>query len=489
MISSIPDFRGRHDAESEYEADICPDRLYRITRFRPNGFFRSGQEPPSGGGPAPGAKAKPPVVSVSGNGLYLRIRGYPEPYDGKLSLLFAMENKDGTCYLNQFEKRYDVAPDPKTLWKDLKVGDDAGYPADNEASVCEILPGGGHMAVAASRRGRSHAHSGKPRDDSFFLDSDRDTGWTAAAVADGAGSARFSRKGSELACRTAVGEFLAIMRNGDQDRLEAILGEFKGRAEGVISLRSDRLGPLPAEEGGAVQDPTSLVLNPVVRAYKAIEEEVERRRAGGRGGPVEIRDYHTTLLFAALKRFRFGYCIASFWIGDGGLALCNPDGTGEAIVLGSPDAGEFAGQTRFLTMGEELDDKRGVRERIFFSFPEDFEALILATDGVTDPYFPSEESILSPEAWKHFWERILREGDGENPGCRELFSEDADGSLRQKDLLGWLGFWRKGEHDDRTILVVKKHPESRVIRGRRGQGPAAGTDGAPPPGTDGPRSG
>ncbi|MDR3204728.1 MAG: protein phosphatase 2C domain-containing protein, partial [Deltaproteobacteria bacterium] len=44
---------------------------------------------------------------------------------------------------------------------------------------------------------------GKPRDDSFFFDHDEESGCTFVAVADGAGSVRFSRQGSTIACQYA----------------------------------------------------------------------------------------------------------------------------------------------------------------------------------------------------------------------------------------------------------------------------------------------
>ena len=60
--------------------------------------------------------------------------------------------------------------------------------------------------IAASVRWRSHANVGKPRDDAFHFAFDKNSGWNFVAVADGAGSAKYSRKGSELATQTVVKE-------------------------------------------------------------------------------------------------------------------------------------------------------------------------------------------------------------------------------------------------------------------------------------------
>ena len=67
--------------------------------------------------------------------------------------------------------------------------------------------------VAASQRGRSHAQEGKPRDDHFKLHHCENSDWCIIAVADGAGSAKFSRKGSEIACETVVDYCKAQLQN------------------------------------------------------------------------------------------------------------------------------------------------------------------------------------------------------------------------------------------------------------------------------------
>ncbi|MDR1039958.1 MAG: protein phosphatase 2C domain-containing protein, partial [Deltaproteobacteria bacterium] len=225
---------------------------------------------------------------------------------------------------------------------------------------------------------------------------------------------------------------------------------------------------------------SSSVLDSAVKAYKAIAVEVERRnneeetkaettrtnRTNSKepGPPITLSDYHTTLLFAAFKRFEFGYFIASFWIGDGGLALYNPNDTMQVKLLGMPDAMEFSGEPSFLTMLDKLRPDIAI-DTVFFSFAEDFEALILATDGITNPFFPSEEKIKSDAEWIKFWNVPLKRGSNGNPGCPELF----DGSpvdVKGERLLDWLNFWVRGEHDDRTILIVKNHPDHRKIRAR-----------------------
>lgn len=96
-----------------------------------------------------------------------------------------------------------INPDPRDLWKDVPVPDGIEYPKENTAKEylkIQSLPDGTPQKdmVAASKRGRSHAQEGKPRDDHFCLYHDDVTNWYVMAVADGAGSACYSREGAKI---------------------------------------------------------------------------------------------------------------------------------------------------------------------------------------------------------------------------------------------------------------------------------------------------
>jgi hypothetical protein len=85
------------------------------------------------------------------------------------------------------------------------------------------------------------------------------------------------------------------------------------------------------------------------------------------------------------------YVIASFWVGDGGIGIYNKE-KNEVFVLGTPDSGEFAGQTRFLTMSDIFADG-AYANRVKFKIVEDFTALVLMTDGITDPKFQTDNNL------------------------------------------------------------------------------------------------
>ena len=64
-------------------------------------------------------------------------------------------------------------PDPRTLWKDIPTPRDTEYfKEDSQMQYVKVEEKDGiprKDIVAASQRGRSHAHEGKPRDDHFLL--------------------------------------------------------------------------------------------------------------------------------------------------------------------------------------------------------------------------------------------------------------------------------------------------------------------------------
>ncbi len=94
----------------------------------------------------------------------------------------------------------------------------------------------------------------------------------------------------------------------------------------------------------------------------------------------KVKSFSTTLL--ATVTFRDGADFAaSFWLGDGAIAAYGP--AGKVRVLGTPDSGEYAGQTRFLDADAVSD--AGFSKRISIGKWNDISHLVLMTDGVSDP--------------------------------------------------------------------------------------------------------
>jgi serine/threonine protein phosphatase PrpC len=375
----------------------------------------------------------------------------PQGFDGMLNFKIVL------VALEKFVRKsvpFYIAPDPKTLWNDLPVGDYAGYEYPDEKFEGTKIALIDKNLTVASCRGRSHAHVGKPRDDNYHFVCDSNSGWNILAVADGAGSAVFSRKGSDIACQSAVGflhktlaaENVANFFDENHDLFLSWKNDFKASVinDNDRSFEEEFRSKLPLD---------NIIYKCVYEAWSNINKERTTRSEETNNEKVSLNDYNTTLLFTAFKKFDFGYFFMSFWIGDGGMAIVDVDKTGRVLVLGSPDSGEFAGQTRFLTTKGEIDLAK-VKTRTYFSFADDFESVILVTDGITDPYFPSDEMVGSEDMWKKFWTKILRYGDGENPGCSEIYDKNLPNETRSEALRKWLDFWSKGNHDDRTILIV-----------------------------------
>ena len=172
----------------------------------------------------------------------------------------------------------------------------------------------------------------------------------------------------------------------------------------------------------------------VFKAYKNIEEEAT---ISGR----EVKDFSTTLIVSICKKFKFGWFVGAFWVGDGGIGIYNKD-TKFLKVLGESDGGEFAGQTRFLTM-PEITQPAELYRRLRFDIVDEFTALILMTDGITDPKFETDANLLKFEKWDELWADLSKEVE---------FKDNNEKSADQ--LLKWLDFWSPGNHDDRTIAIL-----------------------------------
>lgn len=328
--------------------------------------------------------------------------------------------------LEQVTTRLIVNPDPKSLWKNLPSdkGDTYWKPDEDQ----QFIEGSnGWSLVAGSKRGRSHAQKGTFRDDDFFLYSQSQTGWQIAVVSDGAGSAKFSRRGSAIICKEG-GEHLEHALGGEEgDKLSAAVEAWQ--ANGLQTQDDDTPKRL-------IKKQLFVTLGYAAHfAFKRIREECELR--SDLGGVV--KDYSSTILIGITKRFPFGVFCASFNIGDGAIGVMHSDGTPE--LLCEPDGGDFSGQTRFLSQDTVTQDE--LLKRLKFSMVTDFESLYLMTDGISDPYFQTDKGMEMPERWAKLIQDIEAEA--------ALSHRDSDSGQR---LVSWLDFWSKGEHDDRTLAVI-----------------------------------
>ena len=131
--------------------------------------------------------------------------------------------------------------------------------------------------------------------------------------------------------------------------------------------------------------------------HRAAKLAVDAIEAEAQANGVAAKEYSTTLL-AAVARYDHGELfVATFWRGDGAIAAYGP--RGQVRLMGTPDSGEFSGETRFLDKAFVFDPDFG--KRVSIGRFEDVTALILMTDGVSDPKFGTDNNLADADAaWK-----------------------------------------------------------------------------------------
>lgn len=325
-------------------------------------------------------------------------------------------------------------PNPRDLWKSIPTDENIAYfKPDFDFGYVKITAeeDGLHPKdiVAASQRGRSHAQEGKARDDHFKLFHCPNSDWYIIAVADGAGSAQYSRKGSWVACETVV------------EHCKNLLLDNKDFEKAIIDYNGDRNDE--EKRKTLTQYVYDIVFKGAVKAHDAINRvaNLEQKKP---------KDFATTLMFAICKQYEFGWFIASFWVGDGAMCLYD-EKERTAKLLGIPDEGEFSGQTRFITMPEIFHERDVVSKRLKMTIVPDFTALLLMTDGVSDPMFETDKNLNDFSKWEAFYNK-LRNGFPEDEIKGVNLVNDNENA--KDELLSWLDFWSPGNHDDRTIAIL-----------------------------------
>ncbi|MEN9491237.1 MAG: hypothetical protein RJA63_1686 [Pseudomonadota bacterium] len=357
-----------------------------------------------------------------------RVSGSP-PLSGEFSLPVEyryVDDPDATVRSGSLA--FVVNPDPRTLWKDL--ASDRNAPFWKEDTAHESATGSHAKIVVARRRGRSHAHKGTCCDDDYFIHVDTEQGWHLAIVADGAGSAKFSRRGSQVATE-AAGKYLCEVFYDQRG---------KDLAKAIEAYGLSFVGALaPAENAIETQQLRKDLFTTLgYAAHKAVQE-IRAEAAASRSDLINnVKELSTTLLIGLAKKVGTRWFCAAYWVGDGAVAVYRHNK--EVILLGEPDSGEFSGQTRFLSADEVQQD--ALLRRLRFTCVEDMTGFVLMTDGVSDPKFPSEAQMATVAAWDMLWQDMDAEV--------HLHQDDEAG----KRLLEWLNFWAVGEYDDRTIAII-----------------------------------
>lgn len=349
-----------------------------------------------------------------------------------------------------------VNADPKDLWLNKPSNQNDLYAkTDSDKYAGAFLD---KRIVVASQRGRSHAHEGSFRDDHFYV-SALPGSWAAVAVADGAGSAKFSRQGSKIATEYLVETF---------DK-EVILDELSDLCSAYYTTAAAESAPpapvddpfFPEDTPTAEKEPSKEIISAEATSeqrllkikssiinilYKSVRDVHAKLVEFAQQEGISLKDLNTTLIFALVKKFDFGYVVLTFGVGDCPINVVVGD-LQDVRLLNVLDIGEFGGGTRFITM-PEIFNQPNMAARFAINKFENFSKLMLMTDGIYDAKFITENKLEDREAWKIF----LQDLGGQN---EDMAKVDFAADERIEDqLLAWLDFWSKGNHDDRTLAII-----------------------------------
>jgi serine/threonine protein phosphatase PrpC len=343
------------------------------------------------------------------------LSGEPEKAGEHPLLISYQQDNDPAQATQTADLNLVINSDPKSLWKNIPS--DTAVPfwkADSDSQGKTGLYG--WKLAAASKRGRSHAHVGSCRDDDFALHVDNESYWQIVAVADGAGSSEFSREGARIVAHHST-EVLSAQLLQTNTLLDELIARWQ------LDKNTDNEAALHQ----ALVDIFHVVLGSSIETIATLAKQQQ----------VAYRDFYSTLLIAAHKSFPNGEFVVGYWIGDGGLGIYN---SGQGIeLLGVSDSGEYAGQTRFLD--KNTLEPEDLSKRLHISSEKSFTALLLMTDGITDPLFETDHNLRALNHWDKLWQQI-----------QPLLADNPE--LSAQNLTDWLDFWSPGNHDDRTIALI-----------------------------------
>lgn len=309
---------------------------------------------------------------------------------------------------------------PKAMRPLLPWTADFSYKDNREET---LVSSSGWRLLAATRRGKMHANDGTHREDAYATMAGEN--FLVLAVSDGAGSSQYSRIGSEMAVR------------------EVSKRIYDGLAAKLNEPRSKPPEKLPDS------DAVAAIME------KAVDETVHLLREVASASGCRPQDLRCTLLVAVLLSCKDGGHIVLGQVGDGFFASLNPQDV--AVRHGTSDSGDFSGQVNTFVPDEDSQQK--FHDSLTHVQAQEVVALILCSDGIEDPFYPIEKNAavifhqLSVGVTTPLPDFTRQEAHGAIIGGGDLAHE----------ILGrWLAFEKRGENDDRTVLVL--HQEPFVVR-------------------------
>lgn len=329
-----------------------------------------------------------------------QIHGTPSQ-SGDIEIRYEIEeNGNSTVHRLQLY----INPNPRDLWQ--TIDSDPNAPFAKPDTAHDLIATTQGRLIAARVRGRSHAHNGTHCDDDYRIAHHERTGLHFIAVADGAGSAEFSRYGSQLAVNAAANTVWQLLDNNEK----------------FFRLPESE----PKDQKHALEN---LISNAAYQAFVAQKNAAETEQ-------IDIKKLACTLLIAlALPRADGTWLITAYWVGDGAAAVWQPESQ-TITLLGESDGGAYSGETVFLSVNEVRPENLSKRIREWQG--QQPPVLMLMTDGVSDPKFETDANLAKGEKWAALWQELQPIFQAEQPAAA---------------LEEWLDFWSPGNHDDRTLAL------------------------------------
>jgi serine/threonine protein phosphatase PrpC len=271
--------------------------------------------------------------------------------------------------------------------------------------------------AGATRRGKQHAHQGTHREDAFRFRAGPN--FTVLCVADGAGSAKFSRLGSHVAVL----------------RVTEYLGQNLAQMDAKLEETPEKL--------------TTWLKTQISSAVRAACLSLREMAGQAQAGP---KDFRCTLLTAVRFQAKKQDFLLTNQIGDGAICALFKDKT--IRRSGVSDSGEFSGEVSCF-VPDECADKKALDVQVIAG-AENLECLLLCTDGIEDPFYPMEKKAIDLFRQLH---------TGVKEKLTDFTSQPTQGAALANESAGWglgqwLGFEKRGENDDRSILLLHRYPSS-----------------------------
>jgi hypothetical protein len=314
-----------------------------------------------------------------------------------------------------------LAPPVTAKWTWLPP--EEGLPSRRQGSWLSSVDGFGsgealgpsERFVAAVARGRGHKQDALFCDDSFEYSTAGK--WRVVVASDGAGSARFSRVGSEQAAgavkrsmeRKLAEIDIGTLREADlqqlqenpvgDDRTRAIIEAFEsGFAEAMAAVsrwveQKNSLEHGPSNERKYIDHVMRGTAKESSRANPENPDELLRISESDCNCTLLVAAYTVVKLLKSDGTTREMAMVVSCAVGDGMIAVFRrlSAAAPHAILLMAPDTGQYAGQTQFLSRASAQPES--VRGRVTVRFAgadADIVAVAAMTDGVADDFYEGE---------------------------------------------------------------------------------------------------